>query len=78
MVAHVTGYRASTLIHTLGDAHIYENHFEQMKKQLTRDVRKLPRLVLNERVKNLFDFTYEDIVIKDYHPHPAIKGEVAI
>ncbi len=78
MVAHVTGYRASSLIHSLGDAHIYENHFEQMEKQLKRDVRKLPTLKLDPWVKNLFDFTYEDIVIEDYHPHPAIKGKVAI
>lgn len=78
MVAHVTGYRASSLIHSLGDAHIYENHFEQMEKQLKRDIRKLPTLKLDPRVKDLFDFTYEDIVIEDYHPHPAIKGKVAI
>lgn len=78
MVAHVTGYHASTLIHSLGDAHIYENHYEQVEKQLKRPVRKLPTLELNPKVKSLFDFTYEDIVIKDYHPHPAIKGKVAV
>lgn len=78
MVAHVTGYHALTLIHSLGDAHIYENHFEQMEKQLKRDVRKLPTLELDKRVTDLFAFTYDDIVIKDYRPHPAIKGDVAV
>ncbi|MFP4178013.1 MAG: thymidylate synthase [Acholeplasmataceae bacterium] len=78
MVAHVSGYRASTLIHSLGDAHIYENHFAQVEEQLKRTPRKLPTIRLNPRVKDLFDFTYEDIVIENYHPHPAIRGKVAV
>ena len=78
MVAQVTGYTPYEFVHTLGDAHIYLNHIEQVKLQLTREPRKLPKLVLNPDVKCLFDFKYEDIKIEDYNPHPHIKGEIAV
>jgi len=78
MVAQVTGLEAGEFIHTLGDAHLYNNHIEQAKLQLTREERPLPRLKLNPAVKNLFDFTYEDITLEGYDPHPTIKAEVAV
>ena len=78
MVAQVCGLIPGEFIHTLGDAHIYSNHFEQVRLQLTRECKPLPKLILNSAVKNIFDFTYEDIQIVGYEPHPAIKGEVAI
>lgn len=64
--------------HTYGDLHIYQNHREQVDLQMTRLHRKLPKLWLNPKVKDLFEFTFEDIALKDYDPHPAIKGEVAV
>lgn len=78
MVAQVCNLEVGEFIHTLGDAHIYSNHLEQVKLQLSREPRPLPKLKLNPNVKNIFDFKYEDIEIVDYDPHPAIKGEVAI
>ena len=78
MMAQVTGLEAGEFIHTLGDAHIYNNHFEQLKLQLTREPRPLPRMVLNPDVKNIFNFGYEDFQLTGYDPHPHIKGEVAI
>lgn len=78
MMAQVTGLEAGEFIHTLGDAHIYNNHLEQVKLQLTREPRSLPRMVLNPDVKNIFDFKYEDFQLTGYDPHPHIKGEVAI
>ncbi len=78
MVAQVTGYEPYEFVHTLGDAHIYLNHVEQVKLQLTREPRELPKLVLNPKVKCLFDFQYEDIKIENYNPHPHIKGEIAV
>ena len=78
MVAQVTGYEVGEFVHTLGDAHIYQNHFEQIKLQLSREPKKRPILKLNPHVKSLFDFTFEDIELQDYHPHPAIKGKVAV
>lgn len=78
MVAQVCNLAPGEFIHTLGDAHLYSNHIEQARLQLTRPFRPLPRLILNSQVKNIFDFKYEDIQILDYDPHPAIKGEVAI
>ena len=78
MVAQVTGLEVGDFVHTLGDAHIYNNHFEQIKEQLSRDTRKLPRMVINPDVKNLFDFKYEDFTLEDYDPHPHIKGVVAV
>lgn len=78
MIAQVCNLEVGEFIHTLGDAHIYLNHLEQVQTQLRRDFRPLPRLILNPEVKDLFDFKYEDIQITGYDPHPAIKGEVAV
>lgn len=78
MVAQVCDLEVGEFIHTLGDAHIYSNHLDQVKLQLSRECRPLPQLKLNPNVKNIFDFKYDDIEITGYDPHPAIKGEVAI
>ena len=78
MIAQVCGLGVGDFVHTFGDVHIYNNHIEQCKLQLTRDVRPLPKLTLNPAITNIFDFTYEDITISDYDPHPHIKGEVAV
>jgi thymidylate synthase len=78
MVAQVCNLEVGEFIHTLGDAHIYSNHLDQVKLQLSRECRPLPQLKLNPNVKSIFDFKYEDIEISGYDPHPAIKGEVAI
>ncbi|MCL6633302.1 MAG: thymidylate synthase [Alicyclobacillus herbarius] len=78
MVAHVTGLGVGEFIHTLGDAHIYLNHVEQVKLQLTREPLPLPKLVLNPEVKSIFDFRYEDIQIVGYQSHPPIRGEVSV
>ncbi|MFG1418533.1 thymidylate synthase [Xanthobacter sp. V0B-10] len=78
MVAQVTGLRAGDFIHTLGDAHLYANHFEQAREQLSRSPRALPRLELNPQVHDLFAFRYEDVGITGYDPHPAIKAPVAV
>ena len=78
MVAQVTGLEAGDFVHTLGDAHIYNNHFEQIQEQLSREPRKLPRMVINPDVKSIFDFKYEDFKLEDYDPHPHIKGVVAV
>jgi thymidylate synthase len=78
MVAQVTDLAPGEFIHTLGDAHLYSNHLEQARLQLTREPRPLPRLVLNPAVQSIFDFRYEDIAIEGYDPHPAIKAPVAV
>lgn len=78
MMAQVTGLKAGDFVHTLGDAHIYNNHFEQVKLQLTREPRALPKMILNPDVKNIFDFKYEDFTLTDYDPHPHIPGIVAV
>ncbi len=78
MVAQVTNLKPGEFVHTLGDAHIYQNHLDQVKLQLTRTPRKRPIMVLNPNVKSLFDFTFEDFELKEYDPYPAIKGQVAI
>lgn len=78
MIAQVTGYYAKWLIITLGDAHIYKNHVEQIKEQLKREPRRLPKLHLNPEIKNIDDFTYEDIVINGYDPHGPIKGKLSV
>ena len=78
MMAQVTGLKAGDFVHTLGDAHIYLNHIDQVKLQLTREPRPLPRMALNPDVKNIFNFGYEDFQLTGYDPHPHIKGEVAI
>ncbi|TGV02463.1 thymidylate synthase [Flavivirga rizhaonensis] len=78
MVAQVCGYEAGEFIHTFGDAHIYSNHYEQLKLQLSRALRPLPKMILNPEVKDIFDFTFDDFTLVDYDPHPHIKGVVAI
>ena len=78
MMAQVTGLEAGDFVHTLGDTHIYNNHFEQVKEQLTREPRRLPRMVINPEVKSIFDFKFEDFTLEDYDPHPHIKGIVAV
>lgn len=78
MTAQVTGLKAGDFVHTLGDAHIYSNHLEQVKEQLARDPRPLPRMVINPDVKSIFDFHYDDFHLENYDPHPHIKGVVAV
>lgn len=78
MMAQVTGLKPGDFIHTLGDTHIYHNHFDQVKLQLTREPRPLPRMVINPDVKSIFDFKYEDFELRDYDPWPHIKATVAV
>jgi thymidylate synthase len=78
MMAQVTGYQAYEFVHTLGDAHIYMNHIEQVKTQLSRDPKELPQLNINKDVKSIFDFKFEDFELINYNPLPHIKGEIAI
>lgn len=78
MIAQVCDLQVGEFIHTLGDAHLYLNHLEQAKLQLSRDFRTLPQLKLNPDVKDLFDFKFEDIEVVGYDPHPAIKAPVAV
>ncbi|NUO74227.1 MAG: thymidylate synthase [Frateuria sp.] len=78
MVAHVCGLGVGDFVHTLGDAHLYNNHVEQARLQLSREPRPLPRVALNPDVRALEDFRYEDILLEGYAPHPAIKAPVAV
>ncbi|MDR1097989.1 MAG: thymidylate synthase, partial [Tannerella sp.] len=78
MMAQVTGLQAGDFVHTLGDAHIYTNHLEQIKIQLSRAPRSLPLMLINPEVKNIFGFRYEDFELMNYDPHPHIKGEVSV
>ena len=78
MMAQVTGLKAGDFVHTFGDAHIYLNHIEQVKLQLTRDPRPLPKMLINPDVKDLLDFKFEDFQLVDYDPHPHIAGVVAV
>ncbi len=78
MVAQVTGLRAGDFVHTLGDAHLYLNHLDQARLQLTREPRHLPRMMINPDVKDIFDFKYSDFTLEDYDPHPHIKAEVSV
>jgi thymidylate synthase len=78
MMAQVTGYKPGEFIHTLGDAHIYLNHIDQVKLQLTRDPRRLPVMTLNPDVMDILGFTYADFSLSEYDPHPAIKGEISV
>lgn len=78
MMAQVTGLRAGDFVHTLGDAHIYKNHLEQVKLQLSRTLRPLPVMTLNPEVKSIFDFKYEDFKLEGYDPWPHIPGKVSV
>ena len=78
MMAQVTGLKAGDFVHTLGDAHLYLNHLEQVDLQLSREPRPLPTMKTNPDVKNIFDFKFEDFELVNYDPHPHIKGEVAV
>lgn len=78
MVAQVCGLKAGEFVHTLGDAHLYLNHIEQAKLQLTRDLRPLPTMKINPAVTSIFDFKFEDFELQNYDPHPHIKAAVAV
>ncbi len=78
MVAQVTGLEPHEFIHTLGDAHIYSNHIEQVKLQLSRGVRPLPDMKINKNRKDIFSFVYEDFELQNYNPHPHIKGVISV
>lgn len=78
MIAQVCDLKPGDFIHTFGDAHIYSNHNEQIALQLSRTPRNLPTMEINPEVKNIFDFTYDDFILKNYNPHPHIKGKVSV
>lgn len=78
MVAQATELELGTFVHTIGDAHIYLNHMDQVKLQLSRELLPLPRMVLNPAVKSIFDFKYEDFTLEGYNAHPSIKADIAI
>lgn len=78
MMAQVCGLKEGDFVHTLGDAHIYVNHLEQVREQLSREPRHLPTMKINPDVKSIFDFKFEDFELTDYDPHPHIKGVVAV
>lgn len=78
LIAHETGLEAGEFIHSLGDAHLYNNHFQQMEEQLSRDVRPAPKLWLNPEKHSVFDFDMEDIKVEGYDPHPSIKAPIAV
>lgn len=78
MMAQVTGLEPGEFVHTLGDAHLYSNHMEQTRLQLSREPRPMPKMVLNKGVKSIFDFRFEDFELIGYDPHPTIKAEVAV
>lgn len=78
MIAQVCELDCGEFIHTFGDVHIYTNHIEQVKLQLTREPRPLPKMILNPKIKNIFEFQYSDFTLKDYCPHPPIKAKVSV
>jgi thymidylate synthase len=78
MIAQVCDFEVGEFIHTFGDAHIYNNHFEQIEIQLAREPKPLPKMILNPNIKDIFEFGYDDFTLVGYEPHPAIKGKVAI
>ena len=78
MMAQVTGLKPGEFIHTLGDAHIYLNHIDQVKLQLSREPRPLPKMEINPEVNDIFSFQYEDFNLTDYNPHPHIKGDISV
>ena len=78
LIAQECGLEAGEFVHTLGDAHIYLNHFDQVKEQLSRDVREFPNLVINKTKQSIFDFDMDDIKVENYHPHKRIKAPIAV
>lgn len=78
MIAQVTGLEVGDFVHTVGDAHIYSNHVEQIELQMSREPRPMPTLKLNPEITDIFDFTWDDVEVEGYDPHPSIKGEVAV
>jgi thymidylate synthase len=78
MIAQVTGLQPGEFVHTLGDTHIYLNHFEQVQTQLERTPRALPRMKINPEVTSIFDFRYEDFTLEEYDPYPTIKAPIAV
>jgi thymidylate synthase len=78
MVAQVVGLRPGDFVHTFGDLHLYSNHLDQAREQLSRPLRSLPRMRLNPRIKNIHDFKFEDFELVDYNPHPSIKAPIAV
>ena len=78
MIAQVCDLQPGEFIHTFGDAHIYNNHFEQLELQLSREPKPLPKMILSPEIKNIFDFDFEDFTLENYDPHPVIKGNVAV
>jgi thymidylate synthase len=78
MVAQVRDLKPGEFVHTFGDLHLYRNHLEQAREQLSRDCRSLPRMQLNPAIKNIRDFRFEDFQLIDYDPHPAIKAPIAV
>ena len=78
MIAQVCELKVGEFVHTFGDAHIYNNHFEQLELQLSREPKPLPKMILNPEIKNIFDFKFEDFTLEGYDPHPGIRGAVAV
>ncbi|MEE9363024.1 MAG: thymidylate synthase [Cellulophaga sp.] len=78
MIAQVCGYEAGDFIHTFGDAHIYNNHMDQIELQLSRELRDLPKMTINPDITDIFNFTFDDFSLENYNPHPGIKGAVAV
>jgi thymidylate synthase len=78
MIAQVVGLKLGDFVHTLGDAHLYSNHLEQAREQLSRDCRALPTMTLNSKVKDIFDFSFDDFILSGYEPHAAIKAPIAV
>ena len=78
LIAHECGLEVGEFVHSIGDAHIYSNHFDQVKEQLSRTPKVLPTLKLNQAKQSIFDFELEDISIEGYDPHPAIKAPIAV
>jgi thymidylate synthase len=78
MIAQVCDLKPGEFVHTFGDLHLYDNHIDQAREQLAREPRSLPRLTLNPKIREITDFTLEDITLLDYNPHPPIKAEMAV
>ena len=78
MVAQVCGFEPGEFIHTFGDVHLYNNHLNQAKLQLSRSPKSLPKMIINKDVKSIFEFQYEDFILLDYHADPHIKAEVSV